>query len=351
MDSEALGRYLGARLGTDVRVVEATLAPIGMSRETWFLALETPAGTQRLVLRRDVATGGSACPVPLRFEYEMHRRLAGTAVPIAPARWYEDDPAKALDGREFYLREYVDGSPAIPDFANPDPAYDPLRIAISQEHARKMATVHTVDWRKLGLDALMPAPPSPETCARTAVDRIEATLAEFRFEAYPALTETLRWLREHAPSTAPRVALLKGSNGANQEILRAGTIVGMSDWELASLGDPASDWARCSGFVPEIAGKWGEQQLLEYYESISGIHVDPANVAYYRTLYRAEMVVVCHHAALPLRRGIPLLPGLAYLATIGLLGSLRGGTEAAGITTSPAAFRSVPAAGDGPASS
>ena len=100
-----------------------------------------------------------------------------------------------------------------------------------------------------------------------------------------------------------------------QEIWRGTEIVGMSDWELASLGDPANDWARCHGFVPTIPGRWDEQRLLDYYQSVSGLHVERASLAYYRLVYALEMLIVCHHAALPILKGQSRDARLSYLAT------------------------------------
>ena len=109
------------------------------------------------------------------------------------------------------------------------------------------------------------------------------------------------WMRANAPKNSPGVRLCKGSNGEWQEIWRAGEIVGMSDWELASIGDPANDWARCNGFKPVVAGRWDERRLFDYYEEVSGLHIDGKSVDYYRLVYALEMLVVCLHAGLPVR--------------------------------------------------
>lgn len=319
VDRPFLGRYLAERLGAGpLTVEEVRKYPRGVSRETWFVTCRLAGATRRLVVRRDLA-GGSVCPVTLRFEYEVYRRLEATAVPIARALWYEDDPSWLGSGREFYVREHVEGSWEVPGVADPSPEFDDLRIEISREHIRKMALIHTCDWAGAGFGEIMDVPPHPTACAATAIDRLLAQLDAFQIEPFPVVAEATSWLREHAPTTAPRVSLLKGTNGLGEEVFRDGEIVAMSDWELASLGDPASDFAYMQHLMPTVArngeARWGLTQGLEYYEQVSGLHVDAASVDYYRILGALEMVIFAHNAALPLVQGTDHLARLAWVAT------------------------------------
>jgi aminoglycoside phosphotransferase (APT) family kinase protein len=271
-----------------------------------------------LVVRRDLP-GGSVCPSPLRREFEIYRRLEQTAVPIARPLWMERDPQWLVDGREHYVREHVDGSWEIDGFHDADPRFDDLRIEVSKEHLRKLALVHTCDWQALGFGEILAAPAGPEACATAAIDRLVAELDAFQVEPMPAVEEALGWLREQAPRHAPRVSLLKGTNGLGEEVFRDGEIVAMSDWELASIGDPASDFAHLQDLVPDVIRggelRWGLGPALAYYERVSGITIDPASVAYYRILGALEMVVFAHNAALPLITGTDHLARLAWVST------------------------------------
>ena len=310
MEMPDVERYLQARMeDRGLRVQKLSRSPMGLSRETWFVTLQD----RKLVLRCDLPGGISSVPVSLRFEYEVYRRLAGTGVPVARTLWFEDDPEPL--GRLLYVREMIDGDIAVPDFDSPDPRHDDLRIAVSREHARKMALVHALDWKKLGFGDIMPAPVDAASCGVATIDRLERQYDSFPFPPSPLVVKAFRWMREHAPRSAPAVCLCKGSNGAMQEIWRGTEIVGMSDWELASIGDPANDWARCQGFVPVIAGRWDEQRLLDYYESVSGLHVERAALDFYRLVYALEMLIVAHHAGLPILNGQSKDARLSYLAT------------------------------------
>jgi aminoglycoside phosphotransferase (APT) family kinase protein len=325
LDRGFLETYLMHRLdgARSVTIDELTKYPRGVSRETWFVtcAVEDSGGqaVQRsLVFRRDLA-GGSVCPATLRFEFEIYRRLGPSPVPVAPVLWFEDDPQWLADGREFYVREHVDGEWDIPDVTNPRPEFDDLRIAVSKEHLRKLALVHTCDWEELGFGDIMIVPPGVDACATTAIDRLVAELESFQLDPFPVVEEAVGWLRSNTPSDAPRISLLKGTNGLGEEVFRDGEIVAMSDWELASLGDPASDFAHVQDFLPDIVREgrvlWGLEPALEYYEEVSGLHVTKASIEYYRTVGALEMVVFAHNSAVPLAQGTDHLARLAWVST------------------------------------
>jgi aminoglycoside phosphotransferase (APT) family kinase protein len=291
IDATSIERLLRDRLpgGSDVTVVSVEQYVRGVSRETWVVRL---AGVpDAVVIRRDLP-GGSLVDIPLRTEYEIYRRLAATEVPVARVLFFEDDPGDLLPGPPLYVREFVAGSHEIPNFKDPDPKYDDLRIEVSKEHLRKLALVHTSDWRAAGLDTVLSAPASPDDCGHHAVDLAVARFDGLRVTAYPDITAGVQWLRRNADRSAPRVSLVKGNNGLGEEVWRGTEIVAMSDWELASIGDPAYDFAQLQDLIPVVgppeSPRWGLGPALAYYEQISGIRIERSSLHYYRTLYAVE---------------------------------------------------------------
>lgn len=319
--ADRLRDYLRGRFGApDVDVVDVVRFPRGVSRETWLVKLESasddvPSG---VTIRRNLR-GGSVDATPLRREFEVYRRLAATDVPIARVLWYEDEPERWMAGPEFYVRELIDGSWQIPHFDDPDPAYDDLRIAASKEHLRALARVHTCDWEALGFGDVLDAPPSPADAARHALDHVQARVESLRVEALPEITEGIAWLRRNAPASAPRISLCKGTNGLGEEVWRDGVLVAMSDWELASLGDPTYDFAQMQAMVPDVrAGdevRWDLTLALDFYRQESGIDIDPASIAWYRTLYLVEMASYASNSAKLLVEREDDLARLAWVAT------------------------------------
>ncbi|MFA5524885.1 MAG: phosphotransferase family protein [Tissierellales bacterium] len=291
-----LERYLSHRLGSAVIVKEEDITrfPRGSSRETWFINYRSKDDIEALksiVFRLDFR-GGSTDPSSLDQEYFMYERLGQTDVPVAKALWWEDDPS--WTDRPFYTREHVEGSWDVPHYQDPDPAYDEMRIAISKEHLSKLALIHQLDWKALGFDKYLPAPTSVEDCAKVFVESLMSMMEDIRTSAIPLFLEAGEWLIDNAP-IAPRISLCKGTNGLGEEIFRGQKIVAMSDWEEASIGHPAADFAFMQDFVPEIEHDgqkiWGLEHALDYYYSLSGIRITPEAVAYYHKLRSLKTIL------------------------------------------------------------
>jgi aminoglycoside phosphotransferase (APT) family kinase protein len=242
----------------------------------------------------------------MRHEYEIYRRLEGTAVPAARALWFEDDTSLAPDDRGAYVRTMVEGHWRLPFLSSTDPADDDEKIAASKEHLRRLATVHSVDWQSQGFDDLFPVPDGPGDVAHNLIAWFSGRLAEFRCEPSPVLAEGLDWLRATARS-APAVTLCKGTNGHGEEIWRDGRIVAMSDWEPACIAEPAYDLAQCQEMIPTIErdGRliWGWDDALAYYREQSGIDVSMENVRWYRLFYALPMLLFTHNAASLVHKG------------------------------------------------
>ena len=101
-----LAAYLGAQLGTDVRVTELRRLAGGASRETWLFTMTTPDGaTERLVLRRDPP--GHVIETSRRHEFLLLRAAAAAGVAVPRVRWCEEDPA--VLGAPFFFMDYVEG--------------------------------------------------------------------------------------------------------------------------------------------------------------------------------------------------------------------------------------------------
>lgn len=307
MNIDAVQDYLTRREGRTVSIASVQRASGGLSRETWFVRGDALA----YIFRCDLRGGISSCPVPLRFEYEMHRRLPDLGLPVARALWFEEDAA-AL-GQPFYVRECVEGTSVVPGSGLSGPARDDALIAASREHIQRMAAVHQADWRGAALDELMPPPSDAVHCAIANVERLRAQHQRLGLPLSPMLARAFDWFSERAPQSAPTVALCKGSNGAMQEVWRDGRIVALCDWELASIGDPASDWARCWGLLPTIEGRWDRRAAMDYYAELTGWAISDEALAFYGGLYWLEMAIVGLYAGRAVRSGALLDVRLSFL--------------------------------------
>jgi aminoglycoside phosphotransferase (APT) family kinase protein len=297
--------YIAHRFGPGAVLENASKFPRGSSRLTWFVDYRpSPEAAVRSIVFRGDHPGGSTISSSLDQEYFMYERLSRSNVPVAKTLFWESDP-EWVD-RPFYGRERIEGSWEIPNLSDPDPKYDDLRIEISKEHMRKLALVHNVDWKKLGFDERLSAPANERECAAHFIDVMMAPFFEFQLEPMPIVIEGIAWLKSRAPA-APRISLCKGTNGLGEEVFHNGVIVAMSDWEEASIGDPAADFASLQTLIPEIERngqkRWGLAQALEYYRQVSGINVTVEAVQFYFVVRALNTIVYGHKSAVIAHRG------------------------------------------------
>lgn len=293
-----LAAYLGARLGCPIQVDELERFGRGTSRETWFATYRGPDQVPAGVVLRTDHPAGSVDPTPLDQEYFIYHRLGGAGLPVARALWWEDDPA--VWARPFYLRARIEGHWLVPGYTDPSPEGDRIRVATAEAHIRALAAVHAVDWRRLGFGERLAVPSGPADAAHAYIDAAAGRYAARAGEPVPIFHEACEWLHDHAPA-ASRLCLCKGTNGLGEEIFRDGALVGLSDWEEVSIGDPASDFAFMQGFGDPIVrdGRqiWGMEQALACYEAAGAPPIALASVRFYQVVRALTLLVMARNAA------------------------------------------------------
>ncbi|MBK6451068.1 MAG: phosphotransferase family protein [Proteobacteria bacterium] len=313
MGAERLGSYLRTKVdGASDLVVEKLHRNIGgMSRETWFAdaTWSGPKGkeTKTFTIRLDHPEG-SVIPTPLEFEFKVYAALADTDVPVARALWFE--PSTEWLGRSFYVRETIEGSSAPKALFGK--GQEELRRSIGRQFARLLARIHLLDWEKAGFPAFMPVPTNPEDAARLELARWRKNFEDHRIEARPVATELYSWLNRNAPQDVPRVSLVWGDVGLGNFIFRGESVVGLTDWEQAHLGDPMKDWA--SALYRGVDNLLPREELFAEWEKESGLKIDRDRIHYYGVFIDAQYVSISH----PMIRRIVELDGKIDISLVRL---------------------------------
>ena len=301
-DKAHLERWFAHKLAAaeQLRIIDMKRSFPGMSRETWFLKVEWREAGERVerryVLRTQLPGGVSMSPQPLTYEARIFQILGGTDIPVPKLLWLETDAKWLIDGdRPFFVREMVPGLLEPANIRNPDARYNSDRIAMVKQLVEKLARIHSLDWRALGFGEFMKVPPSPADAARFELDHYLQDLRATRLQPFPVATEAMLALRETPPPPPQRIVLRKEKNVLGEEIWREDRIeiAAMSDWETASLGDPALDLAialRTTGWA------WNLEGMLDHYERCCGVRIDPASVRFYEVMWNVKMVVNLHAA-------------------------------------------------------
>jgi aminoglycoside phosphotransferase (APT) family kinase protein len=275
VDGGAVAARFSRELGATVEVTSFRQTFPGQSQETWLVDTTVDGRARGFVLRVN-PPGGGIVPLPLRREWEVYSRLAPTHIPVGTPLWYGEDE-DFVGGRPYFVRDLVEGSTEVPGLHEPGPAGDELRRQVALEHASHLARVHTLDWAACGLDEVLTAPARRQDAVRLEFDTWTGIWDEVKPEPLPEVTRMLRWYEDRLPADVPRVSLVKGNNGLGEEIWRDGRIVALSDWELAALGDPASDWAFSQGLL----SLWDRDEVLAHYEAETGFAIPEGNLDFW----------------------------------------------------------------------
>lgn len=310
MDAAAVGALFSSRLDKSITVESLHQTFPGQSQETWIVeATVEGSGPSGFVLRIN-PPGGGIVPMPLRREWDVYRLLWPTDIPVGEPLWYDED-ASVFDGRPYFVRDLVDGSSVVDGLQAAGPEGDRIRREVAFAHAEALAALHTLDWRAAGFGDILEVPDASVGPARAEFDYWTAVWHDVKAEAFPAVTRSLDWFEANLPAKTDRVSLLKGNNGMGEEIWRDTEIVALSDWELASLGDPAQDWAFSQGMLH----LHDPDEVLAFYATKTGFEIDRASLDYW-TVWTAFKSMCCTAAGL---RGFldgrdlrPVLPVIGF---------------------------------------
>lgn len=169
-------------------------------------------------------------------EYKVIAALHAQGFPVPQPYLYCAD--ESVVGTEFYVAEFLRGrifwDPALPGVSRAD------RAAIYADTSRWLSRVHTVDLQGSGLADFGKG----DDYARRNLERWSEQYRAAELVHIPDMHWLMERLAEAVPSRAP-VSLVHGDFGLYNLILHPTEprVIGILDWEMATLGDPYIDLA------------------------------------------------------------------------------------------------------------
>ncbi|WP_051791896.1 phosphotransferase family protein [Amycolatopsis jejuensis] len=287
---ERLTTWFAAKLpeAGNLEVTGIDRLSVGHSNETVGLTLRWTQGgkprTREVVLRTRPVGPGLLEPYDLPKQFNVMQSLESSDVPVPKVLWLETD--EDVIGRPFYVMERLHGEvyePRIPEDVLSTPKERVQRMYTDLVH--KIAAVHNTDWRVLGLGFLGKGKGHLER----EVERWEGEMNRLRLADHPALDRVVDWLRRNIPAPCPRVTLVHGDCKLGNFMFEGEEVVGVLDWEMATVGDPLTDigWALA---MWDPAGAMSADDFLALYEELTGIEV--RNRVWYEVLARLKMTVI-----------------------------------------------------------
>ena len=234
MSADALDSYLAAHVAGFDGLRAVTKFGTGQSNPTYRI----DAASGRYVLRTKPPGDLLPSAHAVDREYRVMAALAGTAVPVPPVL-HLAEAAASPSGRAFYVMRFLDGrifwDPALPDVATTERAalYDAMNAALAARHDVDVAAVGLSDFGRAG-----------NYYARQ-LDRWTRQYHASAPDPLPDMLALIGWLEETLPDDDGTVALVHGDYRLDNMIFapQAPDIMGILDWELATLGHPLADLA------------------------------------------------------------------------------------------------------------
>jgi aminoglycoside phosphotransferase (APT) family kinase protein len=222
-------------------------------------------------------------------EYRVLAALQDTPVPV-PRVYASCDDASFI-GAPFYLMQYMSGKvirgglvPSNePSFAD-NPA---RRRSVSEAMIGLLIALHSVDWRKAGLEGFGRADGYIERQLRRWTDQLVRTLQLTR--PLPVMEKIREWLEAHMPQSQ-HATIVHGDFKLDNVMWNVegdnASVIALFDWEMSTIGDPLADlgwmltyWSDPSdtelrrGVVSSMdwdIGYYRRNEMSECYEQRSG---------------------------------------------------------------------------------
>ena len=211
-------------------------------------------------------------------EHRIISGLQGSAVPVAPALGYCDDPS--VNGSPFYVMGFVDGY-VLRDRAAAEALLSPAaRTTASESLVDTMAAVHAVDLRAAGLHELG----RHEGYIARQLKRWYGQWNQQQTRALPAVDRVHDELSRRIPEQGPATIVHGDYRLDNCMVGADGRVVAVLDWEICTLGDPLADlgllqvyWtgpndpaSAWNGSATTAPGFFDRPQLADRYAQVSG---------------------------------------------------------------------------------
>lgn len=309
LDTDALARYLADAVPGVNGPVLVEQFPSGHSNLTYLLR----AGDRELVLRRPPFGSKVKSAHDMGREHTVLSKLHPVYPPAPkPLAFCEDE---SVIGAEFYIMERING--VILRSGKPagfDTTPDLVRGGC-QAFIENLADLHALDYRAIGLDALYKG----ENYVERQVKGWSKRYAGSQTDDIPEIDRVIAWLHERIPADTGAV-LVHNDYKFDNIVLDPDDltkIVGVLDWEMATIGDPLSDlgtslgyWIQANDeemhvvqcFLTTEPGAMTRMELAEAYAAHTGR--DISNILFYYILALLKLAVIVQQIYYRYKQGL-----------------------------------------------
>ena len=257
--------------------------PSGYSNLTYMIKV----GDTELVLRRPPFGTKAKTAHDMKREYTILKALNPVFRYCPKPLLYTEDPS--VMGCPFYVMERIRGIILRRDL--------PDGLVFRPEDARRLCEnlldvqleLHSIDYKKIGLADFG----RPEGYVKRQIDGWSERYRNARTEDAPDFETVMQWLQEKMPEETGSACIIHNDYKFDNVVLSAQDplrIIGVLDWEMATIGDPLMDLGSSLGYwiqaddPPEfqairmmptdMPGAMTRDELVKRYAEKSGTRID-----------------------------------------------------------------------------
>lgn len=284
--------------------------PSGHSNLTYAIQL----GTKQLVLRRPPFGSKVKSAHDMGREFRVLSKLHACYPPAPEVLLFCDDPS--VLGAPFYVMRPIHGI-----ILRRDPPAElqlPLDTVrrLSESFVDNLAFLHELNYEIVGLGDIG----KPEGYLDRQVRGWTQRYIESQTHEYPEAQRVAEWMARHIPPS-PAATLVHNDYKYDNVVLAPNdiaTIIGLLDWEMATIGDPLTDLGTALAYWTDAEDseelqtiRWGpttlrgsltRAQIVERYARKSGR--DVSHIAFYLTLARFKLAVIVQQIYFRFRQGL-----------------------------------------------
>lgn len=269
--------------------------PKGHSNLTYLIRM----GDRKLVLRRPPIGTKAKTAHDMGREYKILKALKPVFSYVPQPLVYTED--LSVMGCPFYLMERIEGiilRKEMPQGLNLSP--DQIR-RLFERHVEIQFELHSLDYKKIGLENFG----KPTGYVERQVKGWSERYRSARTPDAPAFEEVMTWLAENMPKDSSFTGIIHNDFKFDNLILDPNdplSIIGILDWEMATVGDPIMDLGCTLGYWVEkndaqefqlmrtlpthVEGAMTRKEVVAFYEKLSGKTIENMNFYYCFGLFR-----------------------------------------------------------------
>jgi aminoglycoside phosphotransferase (APT) family kinase protein len=280
--------------------IEVEQFPSGYSNLTYLLRI----GERELVLRRPPFGRKAKTAHDMGREYRILDAL-NPVFPYCPKPLVYTEDA-AIMGCPFYVMERIKGiilRRTLPKGLEFSP--DQMR-SLCENLLDVHYRLHSIDYKAIGLEGFG----KPEGYVKRQVEGWSERYRAARTPDAPAFEKVMQWLHDEMPPDFPKPAVIHNDFKFDNVVLDPDNplkIVGVLDWEMATVGDPLMDLGSSLGYwvqsddPPDLQavavqptylfGAFTRKELAQRYAEKAGIRLDNFDFYYCFGLFRLAGIV------------------------------------------------------------